>query len=492
MRIQVINLTLLTFAVAACKGQLNLHRPESEVPEAATEDAQVPVFSILSPTGTLTPKDSVSITWEAVDKAQSYNIQIATIANCSAGIVKEADITTNSYAFSGFRDGKTYYICLYVTLAGKQYRAANFSAQFNVSLPPLYLGQPNATTAVDDDGAASLSTIDNANSVFRIGEKLIVTDSANNRAMVWDAYPTTNNQPASFILGQPNTTAETSDTGGISAARMDYPYGIFSDGTALYIADSENNRTLGWSTFPTYTGQPADIILGQSTGTAFAPAAGATGMYDPRKVIIHKGKMFVADGLNHRILIWNTIPHNNTVSADVVLGQSTFAGNTANGGGGISNGVFNKVNGLDVSDTHLVATDRDNNRVMIWNGIPTTSAKPADVVLGQADFTVGAINRGGSVAANTLYMPLDARICDQTLYVADRMNHRILVWDTIPSQNGQPADAVIGQADFTSNTANRGGSVGADTLNEPYGISCDANRLYIADGKNFRVIIRSR
>ena len=48
---------------------------------------------------------------------------------------------------------------------------------------------------------------------------------------------------------------------------------------------------------------------------------------------------------------------------------------------------------------------------------------------------------------------------------------------------------VIGQVDFTHNSANQGGSVGANTLYYPRGINVDDQRLFIADQSNYRVLI---
>lgn len=52
------------------------------------------------------------------------------------------------------------------------------------------------------------------------------------------------------------------------------------------------------------------------------------------------------------------------------------------------------------------------------------------------------------------------------------------------------ADAVIGQADFASGSANAGGAVSASTLNEPRGLAIDpvSGRLFVADSLNNRVL----
>jgi hypothetical protein len=52
--------------------------------------------------------------------------------------------------------------------------------------------------------------------VFRTGSKLVVSDSTNNRVLIWNSIPTANGVPADVVLGQPDFT--TRDTGGAAAA----------------------------------------------------------------------------------------------------------------------------------------------------------------------------------------------------------------------------------------------------------------------------------
>src|SRR3989338_1711479 len=54
--------------------------------------------------------------------------------------------------------------------------------------------------------------------------------------------------------------------------------------------------------------------------------------------------------------------------------------------------------------------------------------------------------------------------------------------------SGMAADVVVGQPDFTSSTANNGGR-SARTLSSPDGVFSDGHRLFIADRNNHRVLI---
>lgn len=117
----------------------------------------------------------------------------------------------------------------------------------------------------------------------------------------------------------------------------------------------------------------------------------------------------------------------------------------------------------------------------------------ADAVLGQADFASGAINAGGTPAASTLNEPRGLCIdrVSGRLFVADSFNHRVLSWPSPAAfTNGQAADIVFGQPDFTSNNSNQGSLTPTNkTLNAPKGVATDsAGRLFVADSLNIRIL----
>ncbi|GMU82208.1 MAG: hypothetical protein AMXMBFR47_20790 [Planctomycetota bacterium] len=122
-----------------------------------------------------------------------------------------------------------------------------------------------------------------------------------------------------------------------------------------------------------------------------------------------------------------------------------------------------------------------------------TGDTTADAVLGQADFASGAANAGGGATASSLNEPRGLAIdrVSGRLFVADSFNHRVLSWpDAAAFTNGQAADLVLGQPDFTSNTANQGGLAPTNrTLNAPKSVATDSSgRLYVADSLNIRIL----
>ena len=110
-------------------------------------------------------------------------------------------------------------------------------------------------------------------------------------------------------------------------------------------------------------------------------------------------------------------------------------------------GVYLKNNTLLVSDT-------GQNRVFIWKHFLFQEYQPADVVLGQTEATHTERNAGDNISASTLQYPSGIWTDGEKLIVADAWNHRVLIWHTMPIQHGQPADVVIGQKDFSANQPN--------------------------------------
>src|SRR6202012_1212731 len=104
-------------------------------------------------------------------------------------------------------------------------------------------------------------------------------------------------------------------------------------------------------------------------------------------------------------------------------------------------------------------------------GYPTASNRSADVVLGQADFSSNLANRGANAPrADTLNWCYGVTIVDGRLFVADSGNRRVLMWDRIPMVNGVSADLVLGQRDFTTRDENAGEGAGALGMRWPHGV----------------------
>ena len=176
-------------------------------------------------------------------------------------------------------------------------------------------------------------------------------------------------------------------------------------------------------------------------------------------------------------------------SAELVLGQTDFLTVSNNAGGGVSASSLSGPQSIFFDGTKLYIADTNNNRVLIWNVNPTSNKQAADIVIGQADMTSASENRGGAIADNTLFQPTAVHVSSSKLFIADKGNNCILLYDPIPTSNGASASKVIGQANFTSGSRNRNGTPSAQTLSDPTDVFYNGSKLFIADTGNHRVLI---
>ncbi|PIQ99789.1 MAG: hypothetical protein COV66_09265 [Nitrospinae bacterium CG11_big_fil_rev_8_21_14_0_20_45_15] len=359
-----------------------------------------------------------------------------------------------------------------------------------------------ANRGADDPGDNTLSE---PQYICKYGDMLFVSDRGNHRVLVWDQFPEENGEPASVVLGQEDfadclenrgiTTTLDEMTSGlgdenlegftISKAEEDtlsQPAGLSVIDGKLYVVDSGNHRVLRWQGLPSEDGEPPQMVLGQDnledneanrrgftgSGSLFFPMGICSG--DDQHV-------FVADKDNHRVLIWNKIPFGDGWNADVCVGQAGMDEREPNKGefDNVSADSMSFPMGVawDAEGERLIVVDQGNNRVLIWNRLPRENGQPADVVIGQKDFESRSVNMGlgaERASASSLYWPTDVVFGKTGLFVSDTANNRVLYWKEIPTENGQPADKVFGQTNFTDNKPNRFGQASSSTLNDPYGL----------------------
>jgi sugar lactone lactonase YvrE len=260
------------------------------------------------------------------------------------------------------------------------------------------------------------------------------------------------------------------------------------------------------------TGQAARALIGQSTFTDQKPGATAELIGSISGIAVANNTLFVADAnrigatpLNHRVLIYNNVnsflpgktdelyftkpcPVCNG-QANVVLGQPDFTTTEL----GLAQNKLRLPTAVASDGRYLAVADTDNNRVLIWNSIPTTNQANADVVVGQPDFSKASIPPNNRPTAQSMRGPQGVWIHDGKLYVADTQNHRVLIWNRIPTSNGQAADIVLGQPDFTSfvepDLTRAENNATANNMLNPVSVTTDGVRLYVADLGYNRVLV---
>jgi uncharacterized protein (TIGR03437 family) len=306
------------------------------------------------------------------------------------------------------------------------------------------------------NGDASASTL-NQPAEFGVGNnELYIADSANNRVLV---YPNAVNAlvtTATRVIGQLDFPyyglnlvegkefGVTGGSGFISgSAILDYS----ATPPHLYVADTLNNRVLGFNNFNTMqNGQAADLVIGQpdlfrtmvNYPTNNASTPNAQGLNQPSALTVDSaGNLYVADSLNSRILRFPTpfSPPSGTTTpetADLVLGQTSFTSivtdttsQTLRTPAGLA---FTKdgANASVAGAGWLVASDVSQNRVLLFQK-PFSVGMSASVVLGQANFTSAT----ASSTASGLSAPRGVAVDPQDrVLVADTGNVRVQVFGT--------------------------------------------------------------
>jgi hypothetical protein len=314
--------------------------------------------------------------------------------------------------------------------------------------------------------------------------ELFIGDYSNDRTVVFNNVPTTNGASADYAIGQADLTTNDSTT--IDANTSQSPQDPMVSGGKLFVAEYNNNRVSIYNTVPTASPGTIDVVLGQPDKGSNGNACSASGLNNPAGIAVVGGKIVVVDHTNHRVLIWNSIPTSDGQAADLVLGQTDFTSCTL----GLSDSTMQDPAGVWTDGTRLVVVDSTNSRVLIWNTFPTTNGQAADLVLGQPDFTSGTGNQGITPDATTMLAPYGGvYVLNNQLFVTDTGNNRVLVWNTFPTTNDQAADAVLGQPDFASNSANQGTTPDATTLDFPTGVFAIGKQLFVTDQGNNRVLI---
>jgi uncharacterized protein (TIGR03437 family) len=336
----------------------------------------------------------------------------------------------------------------------------------------LVLGQPDFTTTTENL-AATTTTLRLPTAVASDGVHVVVADTNHNRVLIWNRFPTRNNSPADVVVGQQTFTTATVPGNTPNAKSMRGPQGVWIQNGRLYVSDTQNNRVLIFNHIPTSNGAAADVVLGQPDFTTFVEPdltqqqnnVSAKQLLNPVSVSSDGVHVFVTDLGYNRVLIWNSIPTTNGQAADVAIGQPDLVSSVANNGFS-TNPADTTVppkqtpvlcpvsNGTDVNSNltfpnscnatlsfprfalagggRLFIADGGNDRVLVFNTIPTGNGATADLVIGQLG---GSVNQA-SDAADSLRTPMSLAWDGTNLYVSDAYNRRVTVYsvgeNTIP------------------------------------------------------------
>ncbi len=328
------------------------------------------------------------------------------------------------------------------------------------------VGQPDFTSNLANRGFGETGAdrLQGPSAAAYAGGELYVADTGNNRVVVF-MLNTTNFglsvSPASRVLGQNAMNFNAPNL--VEGRELDFTTysanGLAGDGglaidtqstpAHLYIADTYNNRVLGYKDFRSIqNGAKADLVIGQADlvhtmvnapgGSPTAPTL--TGLNQPVAVAVDaSGNLYVADRGNGRVLRYPA-PFSNPAPAtpNLVLGQSNFTRLITDP----SPATMAAPSGLAfASDGSLLVSDSQLNRVLYFPGPNTkfTSGMAATKVFGQSNFTGTAAGSADDRLNTPAGISIDS---SDRLYIADFGNNRVSIYDRVTQAGPDPHQAL--------------------------------------------------
>lgn len=300
------------------------------------------------------------------------------------------------------------------------------------------------------------------------GKRLVLLDSNNNRALIWNDLPMEDNTEPDFVLGQKNFTTNNSGRG---LDEMNWPTAASIAGEKLVIADTENDRILIWNSFPTVSGQAADLVL--STETVSIDIRGV--IVWPWGIWTDSQRLVVSSTGAGQILFWNSFPTQNNQAADFAIklpGEiGTPRGITSNGEylivgdhnafGEQKNRSFiwesfptneNQRYDIDFLLSGPTAIDEDKliiigNQLYIWNSLPEMVDVKSDLSIGASNKDADGFFFGDIAGEGQSMVSVGGRI-----YIAGKNTNKLIGYSESPTHTSQLPDLVIGSPDLYTNT----------------------------------------
>jgi len=371
------------------------------------------------------------------------------------------------------------------------------------------------------------------------GGKVVVADTDNNRILIWNEFPTRNGQPADLVIN-----AGQGEGLNVEKKRsILWPWGVWTDGRKMATTSTLNGVVLIWNEFPTQNDQAADVyltgngkmgtprtitsdgkslIVGDHNARTSAQAGGTTvnqGNFfwkewpasDEQPYDFFTGDpsdsqgtwmqgSFTDDGrlvmLGEKLHIWSSFPQSAEDKPELSVGP--FTGGDGSGALVVGGKVY-----LSLSN---------DNKVAGFNSLPASDAAQPDFVVGSPDMDTNTLETNFIISN-----PVPATD-SKSLFVSSDFDRKLYVWKKLPDESNAHPDVVYSLPDepwdnalFNNTLVLAGkktvfiwkglpldgempdavlqGSIGTAAFQDLKGVAMDERYFYLSDGQANKIYV---
>ncbi|MDD5296923.1 MAG: fibronectin type III domain-containing protein [Rhodocyclaceae bacterium] len=408
-------------------------------------------------TATATGTTTISVTWSAVTGASTYDVYRSGTAAQAIGSMTKLTATPTAgttWPDTGLTASTPYY---YKVVANNAAGSSNASSEATATT-----NAPAPTTQLLGGAIQGVVPSFSAVSTFATGYSVptdVTSDGTNLYAWARNGYRLYKIVIATGVATSVAGSGSSGSADGTgAAASFNWTYGITTDGTNVYVADTWNSKI---RKVVIATGVVTTLAGSASAGSTNGTGAGAS-FNSPYGITTDGTSLYVADTSNH--LIRKIV----IATGVVTTVAGTGASGSANGTGTAA--AFNQPRGITTDGTSLYVTEYGGNkirRIVIATGAVTTLAGTG---------TAGSTD--GAVAVATFNQPSNVT-CDGTnLYVTDassKVRKVVIATGMVSTLAGSGAIASVD------------GTLTGASLYQPNGITTDGVSLFVAEGNTGKV-----
>jgi len=346
--------------------------------------------------------------------------------------------------------------------------------------PDLVLGQKDFIT---NNPGSGLDEMNWPIGLATDGKYLLVTDVENDRVLIWNEFPTANGEPADLVLG--GIKEESIDRRG----SIVWPWAAWTDGQKVVVTSTATYQVLIWNSFPTQNNQLPDVTirLKDKFGTPrsigsdgkhlaigdhnafntkqgtffwnefptkedqmydfFIADPGRIGSTEPIDPWLAQGEVmwgmtFTPDGkfisLTNKLNIWNHFPENDNDAPDLSVGAQHLGapGYKWDDGDG---------SGIAFADGRIYVSLYNGNKIVIYDSLPTRQDQVPDKVMGSPDIYTNTLQ-------TEFIISNPVPVTDgKSLFVISDFDGRMYVWKNIPDESGAKPDIVYNDLEAYDN-----------------------------------------